>query len=289
MQMVSEVMTRGVQSVSPQESVRRAAQLMEELNVGVLPVCNGDRLVGIVTDRDIVVRATSIGLAPDSASVDDVMSTHVRWCFEDQSLEEVMQQMADTQIRRVPVIARDESHRLVGIVSLGDIASAPADTAQREDIAATVEKVSYPSAPDRSNRGALPDAGTGAGNVTDGPSHTGTAAGLAGSDIVADVMNPGVEVSATADPSDVVDVTPDDLVNRNAAGATSLGAIPERASVLVAKRDGVEVRRVIEHGKDTTSGESGAAGGTDAGGPSDGSGGTAGVAGSAGTGVAAKP
>ncbi|MGZ3237274.1 MAG: CBS domain-containing protein, partial [Burkholderiaceae bacterium] len=67
MQMVSEVMTRNVQFVSPQETVQRAAQLMDDLNVGALPVCDGERLVGMVTDRDITVRATSAGIAPDEA------------------------------------------------------------------------------------------------------------------------------------------------------------------------------------------------------------------------------
>jgi len=207
-------MTPDVRSVSPQESVRRAAQIMDDLNVGVLPVCEGGRLVGMVTDRDITVRATSAGMAPDDAIVEQVMSTDVRYCFEDQSLDEVMRHMSDTQIRRVPVVTRDNPHRLVGIVSLGDIATRSAG-AQDEDIQQVVEKVSFPSEPDRSAQGATagPDGGR---------SNTGTAAGLAGSDVVAERMNPGVEVSATADPSSVVEVTPADLVNRNAPGSTTL-------------------------------------------------------------------
>src|SRR5688572_9997764 len=134
MQMISEVMTRQVQFVTPQETVRRAAQMMDELNVGALPVCDGDRLVGVVTDRDITVRATSAGIAPDDAVVDDVMSTDVRWCFEDQSVDEVLRQMANTQIRRVPVITHDDAHRLVGIVSLGDIATKSGDGTRKQDI-----------------------------------------------------------------------------------------------------------------------------------------------------------
>ena len=123
MQRVFEVMTRDVQSVTSRDTVRRAAQLMDDLNVGALPVCDGERLIGMVTDRDITVRATSAGLNPDDALVEQVMSTDVRSCFEDQPLEEVARQMADTQIRRVPVVSHDDARRLVGIVSLGDIAT----------------------------------------------------------------------------------------------------------------------------------------------------------------------
>ena len=79
MQRVSQVMTRNVQFVSPQESLRRAAQMMDDLNVGVLPVCDGERLVGMVTDRDITVRGVSAGLPPDQTAVDAVMRTDVRW------------------------------------------------------------------------------------------------------------------------------------------------------------------------------------------------------------------
>lgn len=121
MQTVSQIMTRNVQFIAPHENLQRAAQLMDELNVGALPVCDGDRLVGMLTDRDITVRATAAGMSPADAHVEDVMSTDVRWCFEDQSLDDVLEQMSDTQIRRVPVVTHDDAHRLVGIVSLGDI------------------------------------------------------------------------------------------------------------------------------------------------------------------------
>ena len=123
MQLVYEVMTREVQSVSARDTVRRAAQMMDDLNVGALPVCDGERLIGMVTDRDITVRATSAGLSPDDALVEQVMSATVHSCFEDQPLEEVARQMADTQIRRVPVVSNDDARKLVGIVSLGDLAT----------------------------------------------------------------------------------------------------------------------------------------------------------------------
>lgn len=145
MQTIAEVMTRDVRSVSPQETVRRAAEMMDELNVGSLPVCDGQKLVGIVTDRDITVRATAAGRAPDEAKVQEVMTDQIRWCFDDQSVDEVMQQMGDTQIRRVPVIDHN-TKQLVGIVSLGDLA-----TKHSAQVDRTLENISSPSEPDRSS------------------------------------------------------------------------------------------------------------------------------------------
>lgn len=285
MQMVSEVMTRNVQYVSPQETVQHAAQLMDDLNVGVLPVCDGERLVGMVTDRDITVRATSAGIAPDEALVDEVMSIDVRWCFDDQPLDEVMQQMADAQIRRVPVISHDDGKKLVGIVSLGDIATKAADDdAKMLDV---VEKVSFPSEPDRSSQGNTSEVSE---NMSDARfSDTGTADGLLGSDVLAEKMNPNVEVSATADPSDVVEVTPDDLVNKNAPGSTVTSTDKTSAKIKRSQQDKPVVRRVISRDSDTFIDETGASAGIDAAGPSGPSGGVAGTAGSAGTEVGAKP
>jgi CBS domain-containing protein len=145
MQMVSEVMTRDVRFVSPQESLQRAAQMMDELNVGALTVCDGTLLVGMVTDRDITVRGVAAGRTPGDAHVDEVMSTDVRWVFEDQPLDDVMIQMADSQIRRVPVVSHDGQHKLIGIVSLGDVAiKTPHDT-QKQDVEEVVEMISSPS------------------------------------------------------------------------------------------------------------------------------------------------
>jgi CBS domain-containing protein len=144
MQTISEVMTRDVMTISPQETLRRAAQMMDELNVGVLPVCDGERLVGMITDRDITVRSTSAGEAPENARVEEAMSEDVRWCFDDQSVDEVMQQMSDSQIRRVPVVDHN-TKKLVGIVALGDIAT-KSQSGEAED---TLKNVSTPSEPDR--------------------------------------------------------------------------------------------------------------------------------------------
>lgn len=288
MQTVSELMTRNVQFVSPQETVRRAAQMMDELNVGALPVCDGERLVGMVTDRDITVRATSAGENPDETVVDDVMSTDVRWCFEDQPLDDVMQQMADTQIRRMPVVSHDDDHRLIGIVSLGDIATKAGDGARPDEVAQMLEKVSSPSEPDRSVTTTSGDGRAAQVRASD----TDTGAGLAGSDVLDAGMNRS-GASTTGDPSDVVEVSPADLVNKNAPGSTSLS--PERAGAdlkageQVTEKEGVVVRRTTRHGADTSTGETGAPEGIDADGSSGASGGTAGTAGSAGSGVGAKP
>jgi CBS-domain-containing membrane protein len=146
MQTVAEVMTRQVQVVSPQESLQRAAQLMDELNVGALPVYNGERLVGMVTDRDITIRGSAAGRLPQEAHVDEVMSADVRWCFDDQSLDEVMIQMADSQLRRIPVVSHDDQKTLVGIVALGDLATKTADGARKHDVQDVVEMVSSPTA-----------------------------------------------------------------------------------------------------------------------------------------------
>ena len=121
MQIISEVMTRDVRSIAPQENVRRAAQMMEEMDVGAVPVCEGSKLTGMITDRDIVIRTIAKGEQPENVRVEQIMSTSVRTCFDDQPVDEVLEQMADSQIRRVPVLDHN-THQMVGIVSLGDLA-----------------------------------------------------------------------------------------------------------------------------------------------------------------------
>lgn len=117
---VSDCMTRDVRVAAPSQSLRDAARLMAELDVGILPVGENDRLVGMVTDRDIAVRGVARGCGPD-AQVREVMTDSVKYCFEDQSLEEVSRNMGDVQVRRMPVV--DRQKRLVGILSLSDIAN----------------------------------------------------------------------------------------------------------------------------------------------------------------------
>lgn len=144
---IRDIMTRDVQTVSPGDSIRRAARMMDELNVGVLPVCDGTKLVGMVTDRDITVRATSAGLAPDTCTVAEVMTDGPRYCYEDDPVIEVTRLMADQQIRRVPVVDRDD--KLIGIVSLGDLAVDAKDTRAVND---ALERISSPAEPDRSGQ-----------------------------------------------------------------------------------------------------------------------------------------
>lgn len=115
---VSEAMTREVSIVSPEDTLQQAAKKMAELDAGVLPVGANDRLVGMLTDRDITVRAVARGKGPQTP-VGEVMSEDVKYCFEDEEMAAVTANMGDIQVRRLPVLSRDK--RLVGIVSLGDI------------------------------------------------------------------------------------------------------------------------------------------------------------------------
>lgn len=118
---IHETMTKDVHIANPNHTVREAARKMAEIDAGALPVGENDRLVGMITDRDIALRAVAEGKGPE-ALVRNVMSADVCYCFEDQELSEVAANMAAIKVRRLPVISRDK--RLVGIVSLGDIALA---------------------------------------------------------------------------------------------------------------------------------------------------------------------
>lgn len=144
MQTIQDIMTRDVQTISSQETIQRAAQLMDELNVGAIPVLDGDKLVGMITDRDITVRSVAVGQDPRSTKVTDVMSTDVRTCTPGQSIEDVLSQMGDVQIRRVPVVD-EQSGKVIGIVSLGDVA-----TSDAADVDLALDEISSPSEPDRS-------------------------------------------------------------------------------------------------------------------------------------------
>jgi len=139
---IADVMTRDPQTIGPNESLRQAAELLDELDVGILPVCDGRRLVGVITDRDITVRATAAGQAPDTTNVADAMTDEVRWCFADDDVREAERVMRKTQIRRVPVV--DRSRRLVGMLSLGDLAAKGV-----RDAGETLDIISQPPRPDR--------------------------------------------------------------------------------------------------------------------------------------------
>ncbi len=136
---VSEAMSRDVQICTPGSSIKECAKMMAEIDAGAMPVGENDRLIGMITDRDIAIRAIGAGKGPDTP-VRDVMSTEVKYCFEDEDLDHVATNMADIRVRRLPVVNRDK--RLVGIVSLGDLAV-------KEKKAATkaVSGVSQPGGP----------------------------------------------------------------------------------------------------------------------------------------------
>jgi CBS domain-containing protein len=141
---VSEVMTRGVECTYPDASLQEAAAKMKSLDIGPLPVCDNNRLVGMVTDRDITVRATAEGEDPTEICVRDIMTPEVFYCFEDDLVDDAARTMEDKQVRRLLVLNRDK--QLVGIVSLGDLA---VETGDEELVGNTLEAVSEPNRPNR--------------------------------------------------------------------------------------------------------------------------------------------
>jgi CBS domain-containing protein len=142
---VKNVMTHGVECARPNDSIAHAAERLRELDVGSLPVCgDNDRLVGMLTDRDITVRATAAACDPCGTCVGDVMTPNVIYVFEDQDVEEAARLMEENQVRRLVVLNRDK--RLVGIVSLGDLAVKAGDD---ELSGEALEQVSEPAAPRR--------------------------------------------------------------------------------------------------------------------------------------------
>jgi CBS domain-containing protein len=117
---IREIMTGQVHLVSPDQSIAEAARRMSQEDVGALPIAENDRLVGMITDRDIAIRAVAEGKGPKT-KLREIMTEQVKYCFEDQELDDVADNMADIQMRRLPVLNRQK--RLVGIVSLGDLAT----------------------------------------------------------------------------------------------------------------------------------------------------------------------
>jgi CBS domain-containing protein len=140
-------MTREVRIATPGQSIRDVAKIMAEIDAGAMPVGENDRLVGMITDRDIAIRAVAQGKGPDTP-VRDVMSTEqVLYCYEDEELDHVAKNMGSEQVRRLPVVNRDK--RLVGIVSLGDVAQTEARSASK-----AVKGVTKPGAQHNQSQGA---------------------------------------------------------------------------------------------------------------------------------------
>jgi CBS domain-containing protein len=140
---VKDMMTRGVECIGPEASLQEAAARMKELNVGPLPVCENDRLVGMITDRDITIRCTADGGHPSKSRVRDAMTPDVVFCFEDQDIAEAADTMRTRQIRRLVVL--DRNKRMVGIVSLGDLATEARDDHLSGE---TLESISQPGEAD---------------------------------------------------------------------------------------------------------------------------------------------
>ena len=136
--LVRDIMTRDVQLLAPSDTIEQAARIMRDENIGSLPVASGDRLVGYVTDRDLVIRALAEGRTPD-LQIDNVMTDRILYCFEDEDVEDVALNMAHNQVRRLPVISREK--RLVGIVALGDLATKGTDVSAED----ALEGVSKPT------------------------------------------------------------------------------------------------------------------------------------------------
>ena len=141
---VAEIMTRDPEVVTSDFILKDAALKMQQLDVGLLPIRDGDRLVGMLTDRDITLRATAEGRDPTKTQVREVMTPEVVYCFEDQDVSEAAKLMQEKQIRRLPILNREK--RLVGIVSLGDVA---VHSSAEKIVSETIKGVSEPSEPKR--------------------------------------------------------------------------------------------------------------------------------------------
>lgn len=137
---IKEIMTREVEVIHPEETLQIAAGKMRKRDIGFLPVCDGDRLVGALTDRDISVRATAEGLDPKTTPVKDLATSDVVWCYDDQDVSEAGNLMKEKQVRRLMVVHRDDK-KLVGVVSLGDIANNAAEQMSGD----VLQKVSEPT------------------------------------------------------------------------------------------------------------------------------------------------
>ena len=134
---IQQIMTRGVEVIQRDDTIQHAAERMRALDVGSLPVADGKALAGMVTDRDITVRGVAAGMIPQEALVSDVMTEEVRWCRETDTVEQVLEQMGDEQVRRLAVL--NEAHEVVGIVALGDLA-----TRQNADTDEALREISLP-------------------------------------------------------------------------------------------------------------------------------------------------
>ena len=141
---VNEIMTTDFEKIDADSSLCDAAQKMKSFNIGFLPVHEGDKLIGLLTDRDIVIRGLAEGLDPRRTSVKDIVSSDIVYCFEDESVEDAARLMEDNQVRRLIVVGHDQ--KPIGIVSIGDIA---VKSGQEQLAGEILERVSEPATPAR--------------------------------------------------------------------------------------------------------------------------------------------
>lgn len=144
---ITDVMTQGVQTVDSNAPAIEAAAKMREFDIGSLPVCDGERLEGLLTDRDIAVRLVAAGLDASTTKVSEIMTPGATYCFDDQTLEEAAAVMEAHQIRRLPILTRNK--HLIGVLSLGDLAVRTLGTEDRDLADDALEDISAPSEPKR--------------------------------------------------------------------------------------------------------------------------------------------
>ena len=137
---VQEIMTKEVELVHPDDSLMEAARKMRVRDIGFLPVCDGDRLVGAVTDRDLALRGVAEGIDPKTSLGRDLITSPIVYCFDNDSVEDTAKLMEQHQIRRVVVVSHKDK-RLVGVVSLGDIARNGTKTTSAEVLQSVSEPV----------------------------------------------------------------------------------------------------------------------------------------------------
>jgi CBS domain-containing protein len=141
---LKDIMTKNVEIITPEISLKDAAMRMKDLNIGILPVGENDRLVGMVTDRDITIRAVSEGKDPAATKVREIMTPDAKYCFEDDDITAAAKKMKDLQIRRVLVLNKEK--RVTGIISLGDMVVDSGDDKMSGEV---LHKISEPAKPDR--------------------------------------------------------------------------------------------------------------------------------------------
>ena len=131
---IKDIMTHGCEWIAPGEPISKAAKIMKEKDIGFLPVGENDKMIGMIIDRDIVVRGIAAG-KDASSPVKEVMTAKTFYCFDDQDVEEVCNNLGEIKVRRLPVVNRDK--RLVGVISVGDLAQA----ATRANVGQTEQQI----------------------------------------------------------------------------------------------------------------------------------------------------